>query len=84
MFFVLVNALQAMGAAVASLIVNISRQGIICIPMMFILQIFLQAEGLVWAQPVADLLSLALVTVLYLTTVHKLKKQSAATLEVTE
>lgn len=30
-FFVLVNALQAMGAAFASLIVNLSRQGIICI-----------------------------------------------------
>lgn len=75
-FFVLVNALQAMGAAVASLIINLSRQGIIYIPMMFILQIFLKVEGLVWAQPVADLLSLVLVAVLYLTTVHKLEKQS--------
>ena len=33
-FYVLTNALQARGAATESLIVNISRQGLICIPAM--------------------------------------------------
>ena len=32
--------------------------------------------GLVWAQPVADLLSTALVLLLYLTTVNRMQKES--------
>ena len=70
-FYVLTNALQAMGAAVQALIINLSRQGIIYIPALFLLQAFLEANGLAWAQPVADLLSTALVAVLYLWTSRK-------------
>lgn len=57
-FYVLTNALQACGAATESFIVNISRQGLIYIPVMFILGAVFQETGLVWAQPVADILSL--------------------------
>ena len=67
-FYVLTNALQAMGAAVQALIINLSRQGIIYIPALFLLQAVLEANGLAWAQPVADLLSTVLVAVLYLWT----------------
>ena len=59
-FYVLINALQATGAAVSSLIINISRQGIIYIPALFILKAILGINGLVWAQPVADILSICL------------------------
>jgi len=61
LFYVLCNSLQAMGAATPALIVNLSRQGIIYIPALFILQAWLGVSGLVWAQPVADILSTALV-----------------------
>lgn len=64
-FYVLTNALQARGAALASLIVNISRQGLIYIPAMFLLGALFYENGLVWAQPVADVLSLLLACVLY-------------------
>lgn len=64
-FYVMTNALQAMGAATASLIVNISRQGIIYIPSMFLLGGLMGMNGLVWAQPVADVLSLVLAAVLF-------------------
>lgn len=64
-FYVLLNALQAMGASTASLIVNLSRQGLIYLPGLFILQSLLGVTGLLWAQPVADVLSLALEAVLY-------------------
>ena len=67
----LVNALQARGAATESLIVNISRQGLIYIPAMFILGAIFHETGLIWAQPVADVLSLLLAIVLY---VRKTKK----------
>ena len=64
-FYVLTNALQAMGAAAQALIINLSRQGIIYIPALYLLQAVLEAEGLAWAQPAADLLSTALVAALY-------------------
>lgn len=70
-FYVLTNALQAMGAAVPSLIINLSRQGIIYIPALYILDSFLGANGLIWAQPVADLLSIGLAAALYTATYKK-------------
>lgn len=64
-FYVLINALQANGAATESLIVSISRQGLIYIPAMFCLGAVFHETGLIWAQPVADVLSLGLAIVLY-------------------
>lgn len=77
LFYVLSNALQAMGAAGASLVINLSRQGIIYIPALFIMEGVLGTTGLVWAQPVADLLSTLLVAVLYFYTVRKFMKTSS-------
>ncbi|MGN0729667.1 MATE family efflux transporter [Treponema sp.] len=64
-FYVLVNSLQAMGAAKESLVINMSRQGLIYIPSLFILNGLLGVTGLVWAQPVADVLSTVIAVVLY-------------------
>lgn len=75
-FYVLGNSLQAMGAATAALIVNLSRQGVIYIPALFILNAALGAAGLAWAQPVADLLSTALVAGLYIYTRRKAEKNA--------
>ncbi len=74
LFYVLCNSLQAMGAATPALIVNLSRQGMIYIPALFILQAWLGAAGLVWAQPVADILSTALVIALYVKVLHKMER----------
>ena len=74
-FYVLINALQACGAATESLIVNISRQGLIYIPAMFALGAVFNETGLIWAQPVADVLSFVLAAVLYYRRVGKLKLQ---------
>lgn len=73
-FYVLNNALQAMGASVQALITNLSRQGLIYIPALFLLQAAFGVTGLAWAQPVADLLSTALVLALYLWTARKLMR----------
>ena len=73
-FYVLVNALQAMGAATPALFISMSRQGIIFIPALFILQAIIGMTGLVWAQPVADILSLLVAAALFVKT---MKKQSA-------
>lgn len=74
-FYVLINALQAMGAATAALIINVSRQGIIYIPTLFILKAVLGMTGLVWAQPVADIVSLVIAYILYVTTSKKMAVQ---------
>ena len=75
-FYVLTNALQAMGAATPALIVNISRQGILYIPLLFILQAFLGSDGIAWAQPVADFLSFGLAVVLFATTYRRMRRKS--------
>ncbi len=76
MFYVLANALQASGAATAALIINLSRQGIIYIPALFVLKAALGANGLAWAQPVADVLSTLLVVFLYIRTLRRLESGS--------
>lgn len=73
-FYVLINALQAMGAAISSLVINLSRQGLIYIPALFLLNSFFGIDGLAWTQPVADLLSICLAVFLYMSTVNKLEK----------
>ena len=55
----MINALQATGAA---------------IPAMFILQAIVGLNGLIWAQPVADILSLAIAALLYMTVKRKQMK----------
>lgn len=77
-FYVLINTLQAMGAATPTLIINLSRQGIVFIPTLFILQAALGITGLVWAQPAADLLSIGLAVALY---VHVSRNMTALPLE---
>ena len=77
-FYVLTNALQAMGAAVSSLIINLSRQGIIYIPALFILKAALGVNGLVWAQPVADILSIGLAVGLYAISFRKTSQVTMA------
>ena len=71
-FYVLANALQAMGAAAQALVINLSRQGLIYIPAGYILPARLGAPGLAWPPPVADLLSTVLVAMLYLWTSRRI------------
>ena len=56
-YYVLVNTLQAMGKGLASLIVNVSRQGLVYIPLAILLNRICHADGLAYAQPVSDVIS---------------------------
>lgn len=70
--FVLINTLQAMGRAVPSLILSISRQGLIYLPVLFLFsRIFPDAKMLVVAQPVTDYGATVLAAVLYLISARK-------------
>ena len=63
-FAICQNTLQAVGAATPALLASIFRQGIIFIPAVFIMKAIIGVDGLVWAQPVADVLSLVAVIVM--------------------
>ena len=60
-FAICQNTLQAVGAATRALLASVFRQGIIFIPALFIMQAAFGMDGLIWAQPVADVLSLVIV-----------------------
>lgn len=63
--FVMINTIQAMGAAVPSLILSISRQGLLFMPVLFTFNaVFGTARSLAFAQPVTDYLAAALSVVL--------------------
>ena len=68
---VMINALQATGAAIPALLISMSRQGLIFIPAVFILQAIVGLNGLIWAQPLADILSLAIAALLFYMTVKR-------------
>ena len=70
--FIYTNALQAIGAAGYSFLLSISRQGIIFIPCLLVLNRFFHLDGAVAAQPVADILSLLLAICLFIRSEKKI------------
>ncbi|MFA6857709.1 MAG: MATE family efflux transporter [Treponema sp.] len=53
--FVFEFTFQALGKAVPTLVLSISRQGFVFIPMLFIGRLFAGLNGIIFAQPVADI-----------------------------
>ena len=56
--FLCINTIQGMGKALPSLILTVCRQGLIFIPLIFILNALLGLDGVIYAQPSADYLSI--------------------------
>ena len=56
---------QAIGAARPSLILSIARQGFIFLPVIIIGNYFFGVEGLVFAQPIADIGAVVLALFLF-------------------
>lgn len=70
--FVLVNAIQATGAAVPSLILSISRQGLVYLPMLFLFShASSSAHMLVLTQPVTDYVAIVMALCLFIYTMKK-------------
>ena len=63
--FVLNFSFQAMGKAKESLTLAISRQGFIFLPAIIVFDHFFQLNGLIFAQPVADLCSITLALIMF-------------------
>ena len=54
------TGIQAFGKAKEALVLSIARQGLFYIPLLFLMQKLLGFEGLIWAQPAADAITLSL------------------------
>ncbi len=77
LLFVFINAIQSTGAAIPSLILSISRQGLLYIPILLLFRgLFDSAPMLAAAQPAADYLSTLLAFILFLFTYNRFFKKS--------
>ena len=56
--FLCINTIQGMGKALPSLVLTVCHQGLIFIPLIFILNAMLGLDGVIYAQPAADYLSI--------------------------
>ena len=70
--FVFMNAIQSMGAAIPSLILSVSRQGIIYFPILITISIVNNTPtNLAMTQPITDYIAAALSIVLFLIAYRK-------------
>lgn len=77
LLFVFINAIQSTGAALPSLILSISRQGLLFLPILLTMNaVFHTPRTLAMAQPVTDYLSTALALLLFLVTYKKYFKEN--------
>ncbi len=83
-YYVLVNTLQAMGKGVASFIVNVSRQGLVYIPLAILLNSIYHADGLAYAQPISDVISAVFTLTLTLIALRQYRKKLALQAEQEE
>lgn len=76
--FLCINTIQGMGKAFPSLVLTICRQGLIFIPSVFILNKIFGLEGVIYAQPFADYLSIILSIFLCFGLFKKIEYQETA------
>ena len=70
--FVFINSLQAMGAARESLVLSVSRQGLVFVPFLIIMNRLFGLSGIIYSQPAADIFSLILSLLLYLMVIRRM------------
>jgi len=64
--FLCINTIQGMGKALPSLVLTICRQGLVFIPVIFALNQIFGLEGVIYAQPTADFVSIVISAVICL------------------
>ena len=74
--FVFMSTFQALGKSIPSLILSLSRQGIAFIPAILIGTKLFGINGIIWSQPIADIVSVALATVMYIYIYRKMKRKA--------
>lgn len=74
--FVLNFAFQGMGKGVQTLALSVGRQGLIYIPLLFILNSTVGLEGIIWAQATADFCCVVMSVVMFAFVYKGIKKQN--------
>ena len=74
--FVINFSFQGMGKGIQSLILAAGRQGLIYLPMLFIMNSIVGLEGIIWAQPAADFFCVVLSLIMLKSVTNKLKKET--------
>lgn len=72
--FVFTFSFQAMGKAVSSLILSISRQGLIFFPVLVLGNVLFGLNGIIFAQPIADLACLIIAIIMFIHLNNQWKK----------
>ncbi|WP_028328698.1 MATE family efflux transporter [Brachyspira alvinipulli] len=75
--FVFMSTFQALGKALPSLVLSLSRQGIAFVPAIVIGTKFFGINGIIWAQPIADIVSIILAGIMYIYIYKTMKKKHA-------
>ena len=73
--FVINFSFQGMGKGAQSLILAISRQGLVYLPVLFIMDRLVGLEGLIWAQPTADFFCIIMSVIMFAAVMKKLQKE---------
>ena len=77
LLFVFINAIQSTGAALPSLILSISRQGLLYVPILLLINKCTEsAKMLALAQPITDYLATLLAVILFIATCKKRFRKS--------
>lgn len=67
-------AFQGMGKSIPSLVLSLGRQGLIFLPLLILMSKLVGFDGIVYAQPVADLTCIVLAAIMFIIVNAKLKK----------
>ena len=78
LLFLCINTIQGMGKALPSLVLTICRQGLIFIPLIFALNRIFGLDGVIYAQPAADYLSILVGAGICYLLIRALERQIAA------
>ena len=73
--FLCINTIQGMGKALPSLVLTICRQGVVFIPLVFVLNRLFQLDGVIYAQATADFISIVLSVVICMTIIRKMERE---------
>lgn len=74
--FVINFAFQGMGKGVQSLFLAISRQGLVYFPVLIIMDKISGLDGIIWAQPSADIVCVVVSIIMFSATLKGLKKKN--------
>ncbi|MBE6719316.1 MAG: MATE family efflux transporter [Ruminococcaceae bacterium] len=77
--FIINFSFQGMGKGFQSLMLAVGRQGLIYLPLLFIMDNIIGLEGIIWAQPAADYVCIIMSIIMLRLLIKKLEKQQTTT-----